>query len=73
MTTQPHTISITLNGEPHRLAAGISVSALIEQLKMRPARIAVELNGEVVPKARYTETMVREGDRLEVINFVGGG
>ena len=66
-------LSITLNGEPYQLDGDVRLSALIERLKMRPARIAVELNREVVSKARYSETIVKAGDELEIINFVGGG
>ena len=46
---------------------------LIAALKMKPTRIAVELNREVVPKADYASITLREGDELELINFVGGG
>ncbi|MGO9450172.1 MAG: sulfur carrier protein ThiS [Candidatus Binataceae bacterium] len=66
-------LSITLNGEPYQLDGDARLSALIERLKMRPARIAVELNQEVVPKARYGETILKAGDKVEIINFVGGG
>jgi sulfur carrier protein len=66
-------ITITLNGERYALDSGTSVAALVEALKMRPARVAVEINREVVPKARYTATEIRAGDRVEIINFVGGG
>ncbi len=66
-------INITLNGEPHQLAPGTSVAALVEALKMRPARVAVEINREVVPKARYAATELRAGDTVEIISFVGGG
>jgi sulfur carrier protein len=66
-------ISITLNGDPYRIDGDPRLSALIENLKMKPARIAVELNREVVPRARYGEIILKEGDVLEIINFVGGG
>jgi len=65
--------SITLNGEPYRLDGEARLSALIAALKMRPTRIAVELNCEVVPKADYDKTILKAGDQLEIINFVGGG
>jgi thiamine biosynthesis protein ThiS len=66
-------ITITLNGDPHLLAGELSVAQLVESLKMRPNRVAVELNLDVVPRARYAQTIVRSGDVVEVINFVGGG
>jgi len=64
---------ITLNGEPYRLDGEVRLSVLIAALKMRPTRIAVELNREVVPKADYDKTILKAGDELEIINFVGGG
>ncbi len=66
-------IFITLNGEAHRLEGEPRLSALIASLKMRPTRIAVELNREVVPKAEYDSVILKAGDVLEIINFVGGG
>jgi sulfur carrier protein len=66
-------INITLNGEPYALGPGTSVAALVEVLKMRPARVAVEINREVVPTARYAATEIHAGDQVEIINFVGGG
>ena len=66
-------IAITLNGEAYRLGGDARVSALIERLKMKPNRVAVEINHEIVPKARYAETVLKAGDEVEVINFVGGG
>lgn len=66
-------IAITLNGEPHALEREISVTQLVESLKVKLSRVAVELNREVVPKANYEDTIIRAGDVIEVINFVGGG
>ncbi len=65
--------SITLNGDPYPLDADTPLTALLERLNMRRGRVAVELNREIVPRARYDETMVRAGDHVEIINFVGGG
>jgi sulfur carrier protein len=67
------TITITLNGEPSRIEGDAHLSALIEKLKMRPQRIAVEINRQVVPKSDYAATILRAGDEVEIINFVGGG
>ncbi len=66
-------ITIQLNGEPYAIEGDARLIALIEKLKMKPTRIAVELNREVVPKSNYAEITLREGDELELINFVGGG
>jgi len=65
--------SITLNGDPYPLAGDTALTALLERLNMRRSRVAVELNHEIVPRARYEETMIRAGDHVEIINFVGGG
>ncbi len=66
-------ITIQLNGEPYVIEGDARLTALIDLLKMKPTRIAVELNREVVPKAEYATVTLREGDELELINFVGGG
>jgi thiamine biosynthesis protein ThiS len=64
---------ITLNGERHELAAPLSVSELLAQLKIDARRVAVEHNLVVVKRAAYDSTIVREGDQVEIVNFVGGG
>jgi len=65
--------SITLNGEPYPLGGDTRLTELLERLKMRRGRVAVEINREIVPKANYDATVVRAGDKVEIINFVGGG
>jgi sulfur carrier protein len=69
----PMKITIELNGEPYSVEAGTVVVSLLEELKLKPKRVAVEINQTVVPKADYECTALREGDHVEVINFVGGG
>jgi thiamine biosynthesis protein ThiS len=66
-------ITIELNGEPYSVQDGIRVAALLEELKLKPKRVAVEINQTVVPKADYEHIALKEGDHVEVINFVGGG
>ncbi|MGH7782054.1 MAG: sulfur carrier protein ThiS [Candidatus Binataceae bacterium] len=66
-------ITITLNGEPSSIEGDAHLPALIARLKMRPRRIAVEINRQVVPKSDYAATILRAGDEVEIINFVGGG
>jgi sulfur carrier protein len=66
-------ITIELNGEPYSVDAGTVVTRLLEELKLKPNRVAVEINQAVVPKAEYQRTTISEGDHVEVINFVGGG
>jgi sulfur carrier protein len=65
--------SIILNGDPYPLDADLPLTALLERLNMRRTRVAVEINHQIVPRARYDETIVRAGDHVEIINFVGGG
>lgn len=51
----------------------LTVAALVEMLGMKPDRVAVELNLDIVPRDRWAETQLNEGDRLEIVHFVGGG
>jgi len=64
---------ITLNGEPRRIDTIVSVRDLLASLGLDPAKIAVERNLEIVPRSLYGEVMVGEGDRLEIVQFIGGG
>ena len=66
-------IEIQVNGETRHLAAPATVSALLEQMQLSGKRLAVERNGEIVPKSRHTETALCAGDRLEIVVAVGGG
>jgi sulfur carrier protein len=65
--------SITLNGDSYQIDGDTPLTELLERLKMRRGRVAVEINREIVPKANYDVTIVRAGDCVEIINFVGGG
>ena len=65
--------SIILNGDPYPLGSDTPLTALLERLNMRRGRVGVEINREIVPKANYDATVVRVGDHVEIINFVGGG
>jgi sulfur carrier protein len=66
-------IPITLNGEPRQIPTGLSAAGLIDQLGHAGRRIAVERNGEIVPKSQHGETLLAAGDRLEIVVAVGGG
>jgi thiazole synthase len=66
-------VEITLNGETRRLDAPTSVRGLLEGLGLDPAKIAVERNLEIVPRSTYDQVQVRDGDRLEIVHFIGGG
>lgn len=66
-------ITIEVNGAPRRVPAGSSVAALVELLALAPGRVAVERNLEIVPRSQWAEVRLGEGDRLEIVHFVGGG
>ena len=66
-------MQITLNGETRRLEAAQSVRGLLESLGLDPAKIAVERNLEIVPRSTYGQVVLADGDRLEIVHFIGGG
>jgi sulfur carrier protein len=66
-------MTIWLNGESRSVPDGLTLQALLEWLKLPGDRVAVERNLEIVPRARWKETTVVDGDRLEVVHLVGGG
>ena len=66
-------VTVQINGEGREIADGVSVAELLEQLGIRPARVVVELNRDVVARDAYAATQLKEGDRIEIVHFVGGG
>jgi sulfur carrier protein len=66
-------MQIVLNGETREVADGMSVEALVLTLADDPRGVAIERNLEIVPKAEHGSTILQDGDRLEVVQFVGGG
>ncbi len=66
------TKSITLNGAPHRTTAE-TIADLARELELAPEKVAVERNGEIVPRSTLAEALLADGDRLEIVHFVGGG
>ncbi|HEU0203702.1 MAG TPA: sulfur carrier protein ThiS [Burkholderiaceae bacterium] len=66
-------MQIELNGKPHDLPAHASVAQLIAALGLTGRRLAVERNGEVVPRSSHGETKLADGDRVEIVHAVGGG
>jgi len=66
-------IQVIVNGAAHRLEQPLDVAALIARLELQGKRIAVERNGEIVPKSAHHTTQVADGDRLEIVVAVGGG
>ncbi len=66
-------IQLTVNGEGRTLDAGSTVAALLAQMNLAGKRVAVERNGEIVPKGRHADTLLASGDALEIVVAVGGG
>ncbi len=66
-------MEIVLNGKAHRVTAGARLDELIAALGFAGKRIAVERNGQIVPRSRHGETAVEAGDRIEIVVAVGGG
>ncbi len=64
---------VSINGEDRRLAGPITVQDLLAELGFDTAKVALERNLEIVPRSSYAKTMVGEGDRLEIVHFIGGG
>ena len=64
---------IFVNGQEKEVAEGLTVEGLLKALGVRREGTAVEVNREIVPKARYAETMLKAGDQVEIVTFVGGG
>jgi sulfur carrier protein len=68
-----NTLSIVVNGEPQSLAPGSTVLDLLSGLGRHPRTVAVELNGDILPRDLYSARALHAGDRLEVVHFVQGG
>lgn len=66
-------MELTVNGETRRFDGPLSVAGLLEALALEPRKIAVEHNLEIVPKSAYGATALADGDRIEIVQFVGGG
>lgn len=66
-------MKLVVNGKPEQLDDGASVADLLQRYELQTVRVAVERNGEIVPRARFAETPLADGDTLEVVTLVGGG
>ena len=69
--TQP--IKVTLNGAPREFAAAPTFDQLLAELSLAGKRLAIEVNGEIVPRSRFADAHLRDGDKVEVVVAVGGG
>lgn len=66
-------MNLIINGEDRQFDSALTISSLLEHLGMKPDRVAVELNRELVPRDRWSGTQLSGGDKLEIVHFVGGG
>ena len=64
---------VKINGEDHEIDDGLTLAALLESLQIRPGRVVVERNRDIVPRDSYNATLLNDGDTLEIVHFVGGG
>ncbi|MFQ5533333.1 MAG: sulfur carrier protein ThiS, partial [Sphingomonadales bacterium] len=66
-------LEITINGETRKIEKTVSIAALLEELGLDPRKVALERNLEIVPRSVYDQIQVDQGDRLEIVHFIGGG
>ena len=66
-------MQVTINGERETLRVEISVAELLADRRIEPRRVAVEINEDIVPRKTFADTLVRDGDQIEIVTFVGGG
>ncbi len=66
-------VTVHVNGEDREIPEGLTLTALLRWLELPADRVAVEWNLEIVPRGRWDETLIRTGDKLEIVQFVGGG
>jgi len=66
-------MKLRINGVDRQLQDSLTLGELVEQLEMKPDRVAVERNGEIVRREQWAATSLADGDRLEIVHFVGGG
>lgn len=66
-------ICVTVNGSPEQLDDGLTVGQLVAKYELTPPRVAVEVNQELVSRRDYDATRLNDGDRVEIVTFVGGG
>ncbi|MGH7825496.1 MAG: sulfur carrier protein ThiS [Candidatus Binatia bacterium] len=66
-------MKISVNGEDREIGDGISVAQFLEELQIRPGRVVIELNRDIISRDQHGSTLLNEGDVLEIVHFVGGG
>ena len=66
-------MTVVVNGNDTQVSDGLAISGLIEALALKPERLAVELNRRIIRRSEWDSTRLSEGDKVEIVNFVGGG
>ena len=64
---------IQLNGVPYEINYGTNLNELLNKLKIQKNKVAIEVNGEIVEKNKYQNLILNKGDKVEIVNFIGGG
>ncbi len=72
-TAQKEMISVIVNGEARAIPGGSSLAAMLQAIGLDPRKVAVEHNLEVIPRSTFADVEVIEGDKFEIVHFVGGG
>jgi len=65
--------TIQLNGDPYEINARTNLDKLLNKLKIQKNKVAIEVNGEIVEKDKYQNLILNKGDKVEIVNFIGGG
>lgn len=66
-------MNVVLNGEEKEIQSGMTVEELLDQLKISKERVAIEINMNIIPKGGFAEVALKDGDKIEIVSFVGGG
>ncbi len=64
---------VVVNGQEREVASGSTVAGLVQEFRFKPEHIAIEINCELVPRKTYADTVLRDGDQVEIVTLVGGG
>jgi sulfur carrier protein len=64
---------IQLNGDPYEINDGTNLNKLLNKLKIQKNKVAIEVNGEIVEKKKYQNLILNKGDKVEIVQFIGGG
>ena len=64
---------IQLNGNPYEISNGINLNELLNKLKIQKNKVAIEVNGEIIEKNKYTKLILNKDDKVEIVQFIGGG